>query len=629
MSRLLAVLVSLCVAAGLLSVTPSLAASPTQSLYRVDRSTRPVVESLLARGVVVSQRLGTTSLAFGDESLPGILEQLGCDHALLDSDTRGRDYYLVPANAAPRGSLHEPLRLLDVVEGTAVISTPRGQTDRLHALGVHFAKLFRTPLRLGPRQPRRWEPSRLASPTTLIESLVRRVATETLTTHVWTLESFGTRNAEKQGGRRAAAWIAKQFRSYGIEQVEIQSWSPQFAGNVVATLPGAVSADEVFVLGGHYDSIAFGQDFEPGADDNASGTAAVLECARLLAPHRFAATLVFIAFGAEEYGLIGSEVYAGQAALSGQSILGMINLDMLGYRAGRDALNLDLISNKSSTWLRDAVHDVVASHVPDLPIIDSQLLRGSSDHQSFWRNGFDAVFFFEDTRNPSPFIHTIDDVVGTSYIDNELHTLCTQAAVATLVTLAGGSEVPVALQSFSLQRQPDAVRLTWRLSEPARDALAGIGVERAFEAGGPYERRAALLAPHETEFVDLVPPAEDVWYRLALQQRDGTNSFTHPVLAAAGPQRTGLESVRRGGDDGMIEIRFRVAGSSERMHLGIYDVRGRLVRALVDERLNAGAHVRAWSQRDGDGRSVGRGVYLVHLRGTNVRATRKVTVHAR
>lgn len=614
---------------GVMLVVSASADSSRTSLYRVNGTTRAVLESLLSQGVVVSRRVDAASLVFGDARLPSTLDQLGCDHVLLDADTRGRDYYLVRAEKTRLESLQEPYRLLDVLDGTAVISTVQGNVDQLHALGVHFAKLFRTPMRLGPPQPRVWVPDRVASPSALIDNLVSRVSRDTLNMHVMMLEGFGTRNAGKMGARKAADWIAKQFRSFGIEQVEIQAWNPQFAGNVVATLPGTGSPDMVYVLGGHYDSIAFGQDFEPGADDNASGTAAILECARLLAPHRFETTLVFIAFGAEEYGLLGSEAYASEAALNGQQILGMINLDMLGYRASTDARDLDLISNKTSAWLRDAVRDVATSHVQDLPVIDSQLLRGSSDHESFWRNGFDAVFFFEDARSPSPFIHTVDDVVGTSYNDTELHTLCTQVAVATLATLAGGTQVAVAVQSFTVQRQADAVRLTWHLSESMQAELARISVERAMDAPGPYERRAGSLSPGASEFVDHVSSVEDLWYRLALEHANGARSYTRPVLASAMRWHTSLQSVRGADEHGAVEIRFRVAQDNERMLLGIYDVRGRLVRTLVDETLSAGAYLRAWNRRDSDGRAVGRGVYFVHLRGANAHATRKVAVHTR
>jgi hypothetical protein len=455
---------------------------------------------------------------------------------------------------------------------------------------------------------------------------VAGVSEDTLSTYVMLLEDFGTRNATKSQGHVAAEWIATKFRSYGIDDVEIRRWSATYAGNVVATIPGSVTPDEVYVLGGHYDSIAPEQELEPGADDNASGTATLLECARLLAPHRFAATLQIVAFGAEEYGLIGSEAFAAQASSGVENIVGMINLDMLGYVAPRSKLDLDIISNGLSNWMRDAAHDVAALYVPDLPVKNGKLLRGNSDHSSFWRHGYDAIFFFEDSSTPSPFIHTIDDVSGLSYNNTELHTMSTQTALALLTSLAGAGEVPVTVQSFSLHHDVGAVRLAWRLAPTARASLREIGVQRAAAAAGPYENVAASFSPETTAFVDTDPPADRAWYRLALRAHNGTYAFTSPILASAHLQRTSLEEVNVSDSEESIQIRFRVAAGAGRVQLGVYDVRGRLVRGLVDEAMEPGEYLRTWDERDRRGHTVARGIYFVHLRSLDATRTRKVAV---
>ncbi|UCE03753.1 MAG: M28 family peptidase [Candidatus Latescibacterota bacterium] len=615
-------------------IAPLLAATPTFSaelpwLARVDGCTHEVTSALLEHGIVVSQRLGDVGLLFADATLPPILERLGCTFAVLDADANLHEHYLVRDDAARLEAARPPLRLLDRVDGTAIVALPRGDVARLLELGVEIQKLFRTPMRLPRLRPATWRDADVASSSAFIHALVEGVSADSLQAFVSTLEAFGTRNATKPQSHAAAQWLAAKFRSYGIDDVQIRTWSTTYPGNVVATIPGRVAPKDVYLVGGHYDSVAPEQKLEPGADDNATGTASLLECARLLAPHEFAATLRIVAFSAEEYGLVGSEAYAARAASSGENILGMINLDMLGYLAPHDRLDLDLITNSPSTWLRDAAREVAATYVPDLPVVNGKLLRGTSDHASFWRHGFHAIFLHEDSTQPSPFIHTMDDVTGLSYNNPELHALCTQATVALLSTLAGAVEVPVVLHSFSLHREADAVRLIWKLAPAVRIQLASVGVQRAETEAGPYARLGGALPATRSEFVDLDAPATHVWYRLALRHRDGTESFTSSMGAKAYTTRTALDGVESASHDGSIRIRFRVASGAGRLRLGIYDVRGRLVRRLVDATLAPGDYLQTWDRGDVRGRTVARGIYFVHLRSLDARSTRKLAVQGR
>ena len=110
---------------------------------------------------------------------------------------------------------------------------------------------------------------------------------------------------------------------------------------MVAVQPGALVPDEIVVIGAHYDSYSRLSP-EPGADDNATGVAAVLETARILAPGEYERTIVYIAFSGEEQGLVGSEAWASDARARGLDIRAVINIDMIGYVAPGDAA--------TSTW---------------------------------------------------------------------------------------------------------------------------------------------------------------------------------------------------------------------------------------------------------------------------------------
>jgi hypothetical protein len=162
-----------------------------------------------------------------------------------------------------------------------------------------------------------------------------------------------------------------------------------------------------------------------------------------LSQHEFDCTIVLAAFSGEEQGLRGSEAYANEAAIRGDDILAMVAVDMIGYVAPRDLVDLDIIKNESSSWLRDRVMNVGAIYVPELSRVDGSLTGGTSDHASFWRHGYDAILFYEDSGIRSPYIHTVNDVVGVSYINHELAEGSVKTAVALVADLANPFRVAI------------------------------------------------------------------------------------------------------------------------------------------------------------------------------------------
>jgi aminopeptidase YwaD len=161
--------------------------------------------------------------------------------------------------------------------------------------------------------------------------------------------------------------------------------------NVVATKRGATRPEEIIVVGGHYDSVPAA----PGANDNASGVAATLEAARLLANVRLNHTVQFVAFAAEELGLFGSAAFAAERR---QGVVAMVNLDMVGW--GERLM--------VGTSGRDESVVTVAERVAQrLSIPVSRFRSGGSDHVSFERHGIPAVFFH---RGIDPYYHQSGDV---------------------------------------------------------------------------------------------------------------------------------------------------------------------------------------------------------------------------
>ncbi|NOG52887.1 MAG: M28 family peptidase [Planctomycetes bacterium] len=198
--------------------------------------------------------------------------------------------------------------------------------------------------------------------------------------------------------------------------------------NVVGVLPGQTTPDQIYIVGAHFDSVG-----NPGADDNASGTAGVLEAARVLSQYQFDSTIVFIAFDREEQGLYGSYYYSLDH--ENDDIRGMISLDMIAYNPygyGRALLNGRSASNPIKTALTNALRDYAGITAYDDGPLDA------SDHAPFEWLGFQACLLIEYDVNSNPYYHRSSDSVDTpNYIDYGYATQMTKGAVAYLAQSAG------------------------------------------------------------------------------------------------------------------------------------------------------------------------------------------------
>ncbi|KQV36765.1 M28 family peptidase [Massilia sp. Root335] len=186
-----------------------------------------------------------------------------------------------------------------------------------------------------------------------IDAIVREISPQRIHAYVDKLVGFGTRHtmsetaSDTRGIGAARRWIKSELERCGAGRLDVQFQShvhpvdkritrPTEIVNVVATLPGtqAASKDRYYVVSGHYDSrvtdVMNATADAPGANDDASGTAAVIEMACVMARHAFDASLVFMTVAAEEQGLYGSGDYAAKARAAGMNIAGMLNNDIIG-----------------------------------------------------------------------------------------------------------------------------------------------------------------------------------------------------------------------------------------------------------------------------------------------------------
>jgi Zn-dependent M28 family amino/carboxypeptidase len=194
--------------------------------------------------------------------------------------------------------------------------------------------------------------------------------------------------------------------------------------NVIGVQLGVSRPNDVYIVGAHYDSAG-----NPGADDDGSGTAGVLEAARILSQYSFEATVVFAAFDREEQGLIGSEAYA--SAHTTDHILGMIELDMIAYNPGNHNAAA-IYGRASSTPIKQNLAAAISLYGDGL----SSTIGGDlpySDHAPFESYGFQACLLIESDHGSNPYYHRPGDSVDTAgYIDYDYAARMTRSAVGYL-----------------------------------------------------------------------------------------------------------------------------------------------------------------------------------------------------
>ena len=229
------------------------------------------------------------------------------------------------------------------------------------------------------------------------------------------LEAYRSRKWGSQNAFDASDWIKSRFEALGLEEVEQQAFTysgQNAAPNVIAIQRGKVNPDLYVVCGSHFDSYSYSGDC-PGADDNATGVASVLETARVLTQYDFDYSIIYCAFGCEEMGLYGSSAYASRCRQQNMDIIGYFNNDMNGYLYGND-VHIHQIYPNSAEPCGAFYRSVGAAYFPEMVIEHKNFSSGDSDHTSFNNNGYLGIYPFEDVDHYSPYIHSPDDVIGLS-----------------------------------------------------------------------------------------------------------------------------------------------------------------------------------------------------------------------
>jgi bacterial leucyl aminopeptidase len=265
-------------------------------------------------------------------------------------------------------------------------------------------------------------PATPSTPDPRILQAISEVTEANLKDTVNFLSNYSTRNHKSAEAKSAIlafkTRIEETLKGATIPYtIDFISHSSTPMNSIRLTFTGTKFPDEVVVAGGHIDSINqsyFGSKLAPGSDDNASGSANILEAARILSHGaQPARTIEFYWYAGEEGGLLGSAEIAQNAKKAGKKVVGVLQLDMTLF-PGDGEFKLGSMTDFTSLEMRDLLNQINRDYL-NVTIIEDKCGYGCSDHASWYRNGYPTLMPFEATmKRMNGNIHTEKDVVSAS-----------------------------------------------------------------------------------------------------------------------------------------------------------------------------------------------------------------------
>jgi hypothetical protein len=434
------------VAGVLLLAALAAAALAGDVLVRVDLGSDADTGAATALGASVLDRFdGWLLVRASTDDIAALSGRASC--RVLDYDIESKRYvYAMVEPGLDRRRLAACGTVLTEDSEGALLRVTADGLRRLTTMPVELCGISTEPPRssLAPR-PQSFVPSAVSD--SLIWQLMARASQDSAEAVLRRLIAFRTRYATTESCMAASNWFRGRLAGYGCDSTYLDTFGiPDFGPtvNIVGVKRGSVNPNRVYVVCGHVDDTSEEPEtFAPGSDDNASGCGLVLEAARMFQGVGFDCTVWFIGFGAEEWGLVGSDSFVRECWERGDTIVLAINHDMNSYgTAGRDSIRVvgKRANPPCSTWVD--FYLAQADTFTDLKcrreIVDDQR---SSDHHSFWKYGYAAIR--DRYLDINPEYHTTGDTIGPYQYEwcgtnnIPMYTEAIKATVATVARLAG------------------------------------------------------------------------------------------------------------------------------------------------------------------------------------------------
>jgi hypothetical protein len=399
-------------------------------------------DAFIAEGLPVYKDLGTSLILPLSETQLSSLQSRGWQVEALDTDLSPCDYFIIHKVGLGAGP----------VPGRVLWENNRLRLVRLPELDARAAKAEDFPIVRLPLVPHPL-PAPLAPPAlfpyaadTTVARIVSLVSLDSLARTIRDLQDFGTRYSYRPRCESAAYYLRARLTDLGYT-VRLDTYylpSPHTRSfNVEATLDGMAAPESIVIACAHYDSYSTNYDSAPGANDDGSGTAAVIELARVLRQAGFRWSVKFLCFSGEEQWMLGSGHWVDSTAVPESLIIpGVYNLDMFGYTA-YDTNLLYVTRNTASLPLATLAESANVWYDIGLQVVNFLDEDCAGDNAPFWEHGYKAVFACEDSewgiwRGSDPYYHTPGDTFGNLRMGQVLRT--SQLASACLATMALGLE---------------------------------------------------------------------------------------------------------------------------------------------------------------------------------------------
>ncbi len=283
--------------------------------------------------------------------------------------------------------------------------------------------------------------------------MIDAISIENLRRHVQEIHFDRSPSTEGPNLERAAEYIDQELSRVGFRVTkEPFPWEGRWYHNIVGEKRGTVSPEKVLILGAHYDTVPG----SPGADDNASAVAVLLEVARHVQWASLGSTVRLVAFSLEEYGYVGSIHHAKKAREKGDQVVGMFSLEMVGFTGTKQSYPyymdpkhypnvgdfIGIVGNERSEGFLEALRRILKIHVPELPAEFLVVPRNGegleevrlSDHSPFWDQGFPALMWTDTAFLRNPHYHRPTDRIET--LDFEFMRKVAAGAYHAIVELA-------------------------------------------------------------------------------------------------------------------------------------------------------------------------------------------------
>jgi hypothetical protein len=450
--RFLAIMLSLIILCTAISASPASASDQRAALVRVELTSIDQLNTLAEQGLQVFAEIYTEDgrvvlLLPAEPAMQASLAQQGYPVQVLDFNARQAEFLLIEGTGEELQQVSSITPLLMVEGQQAIIRTTPAQAENLSAQGLLWRplRLHRLlPQEVSAKTPNQPE-SLPASP--LVQEMLSQVSQAQLYNYVgglsgeWPISIEGSNYTLYTRYTWASTPITKAtrythdfFQSLGLmTDYDYYSISGYERRNVMVQQTGISQPNRIFLLTAHLDSYSNAPySSAPGADDNASGSAAVMHIANILRNYQFDCTIRYVLFTGEEQGMYGSYAYAEDMYNQGQNIAGVLNLDMIAFNTIGSYPSIELHTrpgNASDLVIANLFKDAVTTYQIGLYPIILQDGKSFSDHSSFWNFGYPAILAIEDWNDHTPDYHQTTDRLST--LDMPYYKEFTRAALAT------------------------------------------------------------------------------------------------------------------------------------------------------------------------------------------------------